>query len=103
MVFGGAIAGATSRGGLRQGFLVGLLASIAIFVIHQEIVKEVLPAEAFFVTVTGLPELDAPNPTQTAQFLLTNTLLLGTVGGFLGGTLFPRLAPATTKLGRGEI
>jgi len=103
MVFGGAVGGATSRGGLRQGFLVGLLASIAIFVIHQEIVKEVLPAEAFFVTVTGLPELDTPNPAQTAQFLLTNTLLLGTVGGFLGGTLFPRLAPATSKLGRGEI
>ena len=104
MLLGGALAGASSRGGLRHGFLVGLLASASIFIIHQEVVKEVLPAERFFASVVGLPDEDTPSPAQTGLFLLTNTLLLGTLGGLFGGTLLPRLDEAERgALDRGAI
>jgi hypothetical protein len=104
MLVGGALAGASSRGGLRHGFLVGLLASASIFIIHQEVVKEVLPAETFFASVVGLPDEDTPTPAQTGLFLLTNTLLLGTLGGLVGGMLLPRLGESNRgALDRGAI
>lgn len=103
MLIGGAFAGASSRGGIRHGFLVGLLASAGVFIIHLQIVKEVLPAQRFFSMVVGLPDPDAPTPGLTILFLLTNTLLLGVLGGYLGAKLLPRLAGPAGRLDRGAI
>jgi hypothetical protein len=91
MMIGGAFAGAGSRGGIRHGFLVGLLACIGIFVVHQEVVKEILPAEEFFAELLHLPENGTPSALQITLFLLTNTLLIGVAAGWFGSKLLPKL------------
>jgi hypothetical protein len=104
MIVGGAFAGASSHGGLRHGFLVGLLASAGIFVIHIQVVHEVLPAEHFFYALIQMAPSDTPTTTRTALFLLTNTLLLGTLGGVFGAALWPRMPDAPqTSADRGAI
>lgn len=103
MLIGGAFAGASTRGGFRHGFLVGLLASVGVFVIHLKVVKEVLPAQRFFSMVFGLPDLDEPSAGLTTLFLLTNTLLIGTLGGWFGAKLLPRLFAQSSPLDRGAI
>jgi len=97
MIVGGAFAGATSSGGLKHGFLVGLLASAGIFVVHHQIVKEALPAEQFFANLFGLPDSGIPEAAQTVVFLLTNTLVLGTLSGWFGGALLPKVARKSTS------
>ena len=91
MVIGGAFAGAGSRGGIRHGFLVGLVSSAGIFVIHQKVVKEILPAEEFFAAVLRMPEDGTPSALQMILFLLTNTLLIGVLSGWFGSKLLPKL------------
>jgi hypothetical protein len=97
MMIGGAFAGIGARGGARQGFLVGLLASLGIFIVHREVVQEVLPAEQFFVAIFGLPEAEELSMKRTVLFLLTNTLLIGVLAGWMGGLLFPRLGERRTQ------
>jgi hypothetical protein len=96
MIAGGAFAGAGTITGLRHGFLVGLLASASTFVIHHQIVQEAMPAEQFFATLFGLPDSGLPEAAQTLLFLLTNSLLLGTLGGWLGGALLPKVSRKST-------
>src|SRR5262249_58652630 len=104
MVIGGAFASAGSRGGIRHGFLVGLLACAGIFVVHQEVVKEVLPAEQFFANIMHLPDDGDPSPAQTGVFLLTNTLLIGVLAGWFGSKLLPKLGEGpVAALDRGAI
>src|SRR5260370_559697 len=81
-----------------------LRAGRTILVSLQEVVQEVVPAGRFFASVVGQPAEDTPSPAQTGLFLLTNTLLLGTLGGLFGGTLLPRLDEAERgALDRGAI
>jgi hypothetical protein len=103
MMIGGAFAGASTRGGLRHGFLVGLIASVGVFIIHLKVVKEALPAQRFFSLVTGLPDPDMPSTGMTVLFLITNTLLIGTLGGLFGAKLLPRVAAPSGPLDRGAI
>lgn len=103
MLIGGALAGASTRGGIRHGFLVGLFASIGVFIIHLKVVKEVLPAQRFFSIVVGLPDDNTPSLGLTGLFLLTNTLLIGTLGGWFGAKLLPRVLPPSSPLDRGAI
>ncbi|HEV3144778.1 MAG TPA: hypothetical protein VGZ47_12890 [Gemmataceae bacterium] len=104
ILIGGAFAGALSCGGVRHGFLVGILASVGIFVIHMQVIHEVLPAEHFFAALIQMPESDTPTVPRTMLFLITNTLLLGTLGGIFGNALLP-LPPKEGRgsLGRGAI
>lgn len=103
MLIGGAFAGASTRGGLRHGFLVGLIAGVGVFVIHLKVVKEALPAQRFFSLVTGLPDPDVPSVGLTVLFLITNTLLIGTLGGWFGAKLLPRVTAPSGPLDRGAI
>jgi hypothetical protein len=89
MLIGGAFAGAVSHGGMRHGFLVGILASVGVFVIHMQVIHEVLPAEHFFAELVQLPDSDTPTVGRTVLFLITNTMLLGTLGGVFGNALLP--------------
>ncbi len=86
---GGIFAGASTRAGLRHGLLVGVLSCASIFVISLFVLREALPAERFFATIVGLSEEDADQPARVALFLLTNTLLLGILGGLTGSMLLP--------------
>lgn len=103
MMVGGVFAGASTRSGFKHGFLVGFLACIGIFVIHSQVVSESLPAEKFFAAVCGLPETDALTPMRLALFLLTNALLLGVFGGWIGASLMPCVAEGPGRLDRGAI
>ena len=103
MVIGGAFAAAGSHGGIRHGFLVGLLSCIGIFVIHQNVVREVLPAEEFFASLFRLPEENGPSAMQTILFLLTNTLLIGVAAGWFGSKLLPKIGERESNLDRGSI
>jgi hypothetical protein len=104
MLAGGAFAGALSHGGVRHGFLVGVLASAGIFVIHLQVIHEVFPAEHFFAALVQMPESDTPTVGRTLLFLITNTMLLGTLGGIFGRALLP-MAPTGPRggLDRGAI
>jgi len=104
MLIGAGFAGAVSYGGVRHGFIVGILASIGIFVIHQQIVHEVLPAEHFFSELIQMPESDTPTVPRTVLFLITNTMLLGILGGIFGNALLPQLPTGPRgSLDRGAI
>lgn len=103
MILGGVFAGATTRGGARHGFLAGLVASTGVFIIHLYVVREPLLAQQFVAELLDLPieELSAP---QTGLFLLTNTLPLSVVGGWVGRHLFPRVTTEpVSRLDRGAI
>src|SRR5262249_51973785 len=103
-LIGGAFAGAVSHGGVRHGFLVGILASVGIFVIHMQVIHEVLPAEHFFAELVQLPDSDTPTVGRTVLFLITNTMLLGTLGGIFGNALLPMAkSGARGGLDRGAI
>lgn len=104
MLVGGAFAAASTRAGLKHGFLVSLFSCAGIFMIHQYVVPEALPAEQFFAATVGLAEHEAANAVQLGLFLLTNTLIQGTLGGWIGGLLLPRLADhGPSALDRGAI
>lgn len=103
MMVGGVFAGASTRSGLKHGFLVGLFSCIGIFIIHSFVVKESIPAEKFFAAVFGLPETDALTPARLGLYLLSNALFLGMFGGWFGASLLPRLIQPPSRLDRGAI
>ena len=103
MMVGGVFAGASTRSGSKHGFLVGFLACIGIFIIHSQVVNESLPAEKFFAAIFGLPETDALTPPRLGLFLLTNALLLGVFGGWIGASLLPKVTGGPSRLDRGAI
>ncbi|MCX7700148.1 MAG: hypothetical protein N2039_04665 [Gemmataceae bacterium] len=89
VLVGGIFAGASTRAGLRHGLLVGIVTCVAIFVIYSFVVREALPAERFFAAIVGLAEEDANSPSRVALFLLTNSLVLSILGGWIGSMLLP--------------
>jgi hypothetical protein len=102
VVIGGIFAGASTRAGVRHGLLVGFVASVGIFVIYAQVIREALPAERFFAQLMNLPEEEGNSPARIGLFLLTNSLALSVLGGWLGATLLPRtLLPQ--RLDRGSI
>lgn len=103
MVIGGAFAGAGTPAGVRHGFLVGLVSCVGIFVIHQKVVQEILPAEEFFAALLRMPEDGTPSTLQMILFLLTNTLLIGVLSGWFGSKLLPKLGQRRPALDSGAI
>jgi len=103
MVIGGAFAGAGTRAGIRHGFLVGLLSCVGIFIIHQNVVREILPAEEFFAALLRLPEDGEPSALQMTLYLLSNTLLIGVLSGWFGAKLLPKLGQRRSSLDSGAI
>jgi hypothetical protein len=71
VLLGGALAGATTPNGFKQGLLVGLLATVVLIGVQASQTEALL---------------------QMAFWTAVSTLTLGTTGGWFGGQLFPRLA-----------
>jgi hypothetical protein len=103
MMVGGVFAGASTRGGIRHGILVGMIAAVGIFVLQSQVIKEALPAERFFASVLGLPESATLSPVRLGLFLLSNTVVLAMFGGWVGASLLPRVNARSQKLDRGSI
>jgi hypothetical protein len=69
-IVGGALAGATTRNGLKQGVFVGLGSSVILIGLQA-------PPDAAWVEAAGL--------------IAISTMSLSTAGGWFGGQLFPRV------------
>jgi hypothetical protein len=104
VMVGGAVGGASTRGGIRHGLLVGAIAAIGIFLVQSQIIRGGLPAERFFASVIGLPEASTLSSARLGLFLLSNTVALAMFGGWFGEALLPRVQNRPARsLDRGSI
>jgi len=103
MAIGGGIAGAATRSGLKHGLMAAIPACIGVFLIQTRVLQEALPAERFFAAVVGLDEANEGTPPRIGLFLITNSLLLATFGGWFGSALLPRTTRGPSRLDRGAI
>jgi hypothetical protein len=93
---GGVFAGATTGAGFRHGVFAGLLAAVAVYVAAANRPDAPYPAvEGYFVTFERSPEPIA-NAGAAAEVV---GLVIGlcAAGGWLGGQLFPPLAPPAMR------
>lgn len=81
LLFGGALAGATTRNGLKQGLCVGLAAMVVLIGIEMNYVERWLP-------LAGLTAV--------------STLTLSLAGGWFGSQLFPPLIRRRSQRGLGS-
>lgn len=93
VLVGGAWAGATARHGLLQGFMMGLLTGTLLIIIFASQGATDLPAYQFLLSLAGRPIEEGMAFRDLVALVGGSTLLIGTLGGWLGGTLFPSLAP----------
>ncbi len=81
LILGGALAGATTRNGLKQGFCVGLMASVILIGIEMNYV------ESWF---------------QLACYTVLAAFAFSLVGGWFGSQLFPPIHPRRSQRGLGD-
>jgi hypothetical protein len=87
VLFGGAFAGANTRRGFMHGFLVSLLACMGLVV--AMFAKEIrfYPAHEFWLTEFGIAKPQTGVSIPVALFAVIDTMLLATLGGWLGAQL----------------
>ncbi len=92
VLVGGLLAGASTGAGLRHGLLAGSLGGLAVLGLYLKSGGSLPPIDWWLVRLSldGLP----PTHPLVALAVVGSQLLLGTLGGWLGGQLFPPLAPA---------
>jgi len=88
---GGVVSAAGTGAGVRHGFIAGVLGAGAVFAVCQS-QGEALPPIYYYLTRMSLDQL----PLTSGPVLSVvggSIIALGMLGGWLGGTLFPTLAP----------
>jgi MFS family permease len=91
IMIGGVFAAAGTGAGIRHGLLAGMVGAAGVFAAcHQQ--GQALPPIYYYLVRMSLDELALTNPTVLAA-ICTGVVTLATLGGWLGGTLFPPLAP----------
>jgi hypothetical protein len=104
VILGGVFAGASTRGGVRHGLLVGVIAASGVFLIQARAAKPNLVAEMFFAKVVGLSEEETLSLPRLGLFVLSNTVVLAAFGGWFGQSLLPRVQQRSGRsLDRGSI
>ena len=84
-LFGGLVAGATTRNGFRQGVIAGLFASIGTALAALRLGLATMPALEFWAETLGTTTVDV----QTLVAFCASTGLSVTIGGWMGNQLFP--------------
>jgi hypothetical protein len=90
-ICGGVFAAAGTGAGVRHGLLAGMLGAVGVFAACQS-QGEALPPVYYFLVRSSLDDLPLTSPTVLAS-IGTAIVTLGILGGWLGGTLFPTVAP----------
>jgi hypothetical protein len=102
VLVGGALAAAGTGAGARHGFISGALAAAGVLGLLATSGENISPV-SFWLSTLGLGGRAANDPVALAA-TFGGVLFLGVLGGWLGGVLFPPLAPASMrkppKLGR---
>jgi hypothetical protein len=90
---GGMLAGAATSAGLRHGLLAGVLGGVGVYGMCAK-VGGVLPPVAWWVSSMSLQDhsLGAPEVMLT---IIASVTTVGVIGGWMGGMIFPKLAPAS--------
>jgi hypothetical protein len=88
VLLGGVAAGATTGTGLRHGLLAGLLAAAGVVGLNAVVPDGPLPPIAFLVEKIGVVE----SPPETATAVGLAVFAVVSLGGWLGGQLFPKLS-----------
>lgn len=91
-ICGGVFAAAGTGAGMRHGMLAGMLGAAGI-VAACNTQGEALPPVYYFLARTSLDHLPLMSPTVLGSIGLA-VVSMGLLGGWLGGTLFPTMAPA---------
>jgi hypothetical protein len=88
---GGVFAAAGTGAGIRHGMLAGLLGAAGVVALcHSQ--GSALPPVEYFLTRSSLDHLPITSPTVLGTLGMA-VAALGALGGWLGGTLFPVMAP----------
>jgi hypothetical protein len=95
VLMGGIFAGATTSAGLRHGVYAGLIGGIGVYAMCTK-VGAALPPVAWWLTRFSLEELPLDSPAVIGT-IACSVLIAGVIGGWLGGILLPRLAPASMR------
>jgi hypothetical protein len=90
-ICGGIFAAAGTGAGVRHGVIAGMLGTVGVVAACQS-QGEVLPPVYYFLSRTSLDGLPLTSGTVLCA-LGTGVVILGALGGWLGGTLFPIMAP----------
>lgn len=88
---GGVFAAAGTGAGMRHGLYAGLLGAVGVVAVCQTQGEPLQPIY-YFLARTSLDELAFTSPTVLGA-VGGGIVALGLLGGWLGGTLFPALAP----------
>jgi hypothetical protein len=91
MMVGGVVAGSTTGAGIRHGFVAGVLCGVGVLGLTAANGSTLSPLE-FWLTALSLNGLPPQEPIVVVVSLV-GVILLSVFGGWLGGSLFPPLAP----------
>jgi hypothetical protein len=92
----GCIAGANTGAGLRHGFYTAILALLGLFLASSTRADGFFPPVAGLFHYLGLPATTMFEP-MAASVVSAVVIVLVTLGGCLGGQLFPTLVPAEMR------
>lgn len=95
VLFGTALAAAGTGAGARHGFVSGALAAVGVLGLIATRGENLSPV-SFWLGTIGLGGR-APNDPAALGATFGGVLLIGTFGGWLGGVLFPPLAPESMR------
>jgi hypothetical protein len=91
VIIGSAWAGANTRNGMKQGWVVGIIAAAILFGIYMIQEGRRPPEVTLGFVLAGIHLRGVSIHMQALIFTIINVLALGLVGGWFGGQLFPPL------------
>jgi len=91
VISGGVFAAAGTGAGIRHGIMSGLLGAVGVVAACQS-QGEALPPIYYFLARSSLDDLPLTSPTVLGS-IGAAIVAMGALGGWLGGTLFPTVAP----------
>jgi hypothetical protein len=101
---GAAYAGANTRNGLKQGWMVGLATGVTLIVIYILSQGQYAPLPGSGLRdLFGLTIHDLSYPMQILLFTLAVTLSVGLLGGWFGGELLPPVVAHPRRRGLGPL
>jgi hypothetical protein len=91
VLFGGIIAGAGTSAGLRHGMLAGGIGGIGVYAMCAK-TGAAFPPIAWWISSVSLQDQPLNSPAVVVT-IIGSVMLVGVIAGWMGGVLFPKLAP----------
>jgi hypothetical protein len=100
---GGSWAGANSKNGLRQGWMMGLGTSLLLITIYLVSQERYTPVQAETLWLFGVGPGNLSKAVRTVILIVCNSVSLGVLGGWFGGSLLPPVLPFPRRRGYGPM